>query len=91
MYAAWIIFFRRKICLSAHGFYTLADGTEFIYKCSDFYAPETERTILWNDPDIAIDWQLSDKTELILSAKDRAGIRLRDMPANELPLFNGQT
>ena len=71
----------------AHGFYTLAENTEFLYKCSDFYAPETEHTILWNDSDLNIDWKIRNPESLILSAKDRAGVRLRDMPEGELPVY----
>ena len=44
----------------AHGFYTLEDNTQFLYKCSDFYVPESEKTILWNDPDLNIDWKIKD-------------------------------
>lgn len=56
----------------AHGFIVLSDHAEFLYKTTDYWAPEHERTILWNDPDLAIDWQLSGATP-ILSAKDQAG------------------
>ena len=52
----------------AHGFVTRVPGTEIIYKCSDSYAPETEGALIWNDPDIGIDWQISG--EPILSGKD---------------------
>lgn len=51
---------------------TLRDGG-FQYKCTDFYAPECERTILWNDPNLAIDWEIKHKNTLLLSAKDKAG------------------
>ncbi len=54
----------------AHGFRTLENGTIFSYKCSAYYAPSSERTILWNDPALAIDWGI---TGPVLSAKDRAG------------------
>lgn len=40
----------------AHGFVSLEDGTQFVYKCTDFYAPELERSLLWNDPEVGIDW-----------------------------------
>ena len=56
----------------AHGFLALEDGTDFLYKCTDFYAPEHDRTLLWNDPAIGIDWPLEGLTPQ-LSAKDMAG------------------
>lgn len=55
----------------AHGFVVLSDGAEFLYKTTDYYAAEQERTIVWNDPDLAIDWHV--KGEPILSVKDRGG------------------
>lgn len=60
----------------AHGFLVLSDWAEFVYKATNFYAPDLERTIQWDDPDIAIAWPLTD--EPVLSLKDRRGIRLRD-------------
>lgn len=58
----------------AHGFYVLSDEAEFTYKCTDYYAPEHERSILWNDPEIAINWPID--TEPVLSAKDEKGLPL---------------
>jgi dTDP-4-dehydrorhamnose 3,5-epimerase len=62
----------------AHGFQVLSDSADFEYRCTDFYAPEHERTIRWDDPDIAIDWPLQDGQEPILSDKDLAGVALKD-------------
>ena len=56
----------------AHGFLVLADDTEFLYKTTDFYAPEHERTIQWDDPGLAIEWPL-EGVELRLSDKDKHG------------------
>lgn len=58
----------------AHGFYVLSDTAEFLYKCTDYYAPEHERSIRWDDPDLAIAWPLSVDAESLLSAKDLAGV-----------------
>lgn len=55
----------------AHGFLVLSDSAEVLYKATDYYAPQHERCILWNDPDLAIDWPLTDAP--IISAKDAAG------------------
>lgn len=59
----------------AHGFLALNDDTEFLYKCTDYYAPEHERTLLWSDPDLSIAWPL-DGLQPALSAKDTAGTPL---------------
>ncbi|QBF34257.1 dTDP-4-dehydrorhamnose 3,5-epimerase [Thalassococcus sp. S3] len=59
----------------AHGFVTRAPETEIVYKCSDYYAPDTEGAIVWNDPDLGIDWELGDRAP-ILSEKDAAAPRL---------------
>jgi len=56
----------------AHGFLVLEDDTEFLYKTTDYYAPEHERTIQWDDADLAIEWPL-DGLEVRLSDKDRNG------------------
>ena len=55
----------------AHGFLVLSDVAEFLYKTTDYWAPQYERTIIWNDPDLAIAWPLQDR--LILSVKDAQG------------------
>ena len=56
----------------AHGFLTLEDQTDFLYKCTDFYQPAAEHCIRWDDPEVAIDWPLEGLTPE-LSAKDQAG------------------
>ena len=60
----------------AHGFVVLSEIADFLYKTTEYYAPEYERSILWNDPEIGIDWQI--KGEPILSAKDRAAKPLKE-------------
>jgi dTDP-4-dehydrorhamnose 3,5-epimerase len=60
----------------AHGFVVLSDYAEFLYKTTDYYAPEHERSILWNDPDLAIEWPLQEAPQL--SGKDQAGINFKD-------------
>ncbi|QDT43548.1 dTDP-4-dehydrorhamnose 3,5-epimerase [Gimesia alba] len=64
----------------AHGFYVLSPQADFMYKCSDYYFPEYERTLLWNDPALEIDWPLNG--EPILSEKDQMG-----RPLNESEIF----
>jgi dTDP-4-dehydrorhamnose 3,5-epimerase len=59
----------------AHGFVVLSESADFLYKCTDFYAPQFERSLLWNDPALDIDWQLNG-IEPQLSAKDRTGLPL---------------
>ncbi len=56
----------------AHGFVVLSEYAEFLYKTTNYWAPEYERSILWNDPDLAIDWHL-DQNAPILSQKDQEG------------------
>jgi dTDP-4-dehydrorhamnose 3,5-epimerase len=67
----------------AHGYLVLSQTAEFLYKCSDFYRPEYERGVVWNDPDIGINWGIETP---ILSEKDRrnpflASVGLRELPA----------
>jgi len=54
----------------AHGFLVLSDYAEFAYKCSDFYHPDDEGGLIWNDPDIGVEWPLQEGVELIFSDKD---------------------
>jgi dTDP-4-dehydrorhamnose 3,5-epimerase len=60
----------------AHGFYVLSDVADVCYKCTDFYAPQHERTLLWNDPDVGIEWPIDGPP--VISAKDAAGRFLAD-------------
>lgn len=60
----------------AHGFVVLSEVAEFLYKTTDYYAPEHERCIRWDDPTLAIDWPLQDTPQL--SAKDQAGLSFAD-------------
>lgn len=60
----------------AHGFLTLTDSAEFLYKTTDFWSPEHERCILWNDPEIDIAWPTTEN--ILLSDKDKLGKRLND-------------
>lgn len=63
----------------AHGFYVMSEMAEFQYKCTDYYAPEDEYSLRWNDPAIAIDWPLNGN-QVVLSAKDKAGLAFKDCP-----------
>lgn len=60
----------------AHGFLVLSDSADFLYKTTDYYAPEHERSLLWNDPALGIDWPLTGAPQL--SVKDQAGLPLAD-------------
>ncbi len=60
----------------AHGFCVLSDEAEFLYACTDFYHPQGERGIFWNDPDLAIPWPVLDP---ILSEKDKRNVKLKDI------------
>jgi dTDP-4-dehydrorhamnose 3,5-epimerase len=62
----------------AHGFYVLSEWAELVYKATDLYAPAWERTIMWNDPQIRIDWPLHPEKEPIISKKDAQGIKLEE-------------
>jgi dTDP-4-dehydrorhamnose 3,5-epimerase len=64
----------------AHGFYVRSASADLIYKCSDYYAPEHERTLRWDDADIGIAWPLLDGGPPLLSRKDAAGLPLSAAP-----------
>ena len=68
----------------AHGFCVTSEHALFAYKCTDIYNPTAEVSILWNDPDIGIDWPV---TSPILSGRDRNAPRLKEMPTDRLPQF----
>lgn len=63
----------------AHGFVTLRPDTEIVYKCSDYYAPESEGAIRWDDPEIGINWGLPEGAEPVISDKDAAAPRLSEI------------
>jgi dTDP-4-dehydrorhamnose 3,5-epimerase len=68
----------------AHGFYVLSNWAEIVYKTTDFYAPEHERTLLWNDPDIQIEWPLRNGQLPVLSAKDQIGTPFRQLKEDDI-------
>src|SRR3569832_564580 len=70
----------------AHGFLVTSETALFAYKCTDYYTPQSELSILWNDPDIGIEWT---RIEPQLSAKDAAGLRLADIDSARLPKYTG--
>jgi dTDP-4-dehydrorhamnose 3,5-epimerase len=63
----------------AHGFRVVSECAYVLYKATDFYHPECERTLVWSDPDVNVDWQL--ENEPIISAKDALGLRFREAEA----------
>lgn len=65
----------------AHGFYVLSEEADFVYRCTEYYSPEHDRTLLWNDPAVGIDWGLINDSPL-LSEKDKVGKILNEA---ELP------
>ena len=60
----------------AHGFLVLSDSADFEYKCTEYYHPEDEHCLIWNDPEVAINWPINDP---ILSEKDKRGLSLKDL------------
>ena len=61
----------------AHGFYVMSESADLLYKCTDLYAPQHDRTLKWDDPEVGVEWPLSG-TAPLLSPKDQAGVPLRD-------------
>ncbi|HYZ03484.1 MAG TPA: dTDP-4-dehydrorhamnose 3,5-epimerase [Rubrobacter sp.] len=70
----------------AHGFVVTGENALFFYKCTDYYTPEYDGSILWNDPGIGIQWPVEDPS---LSDKDRAAPPLNEMPEGTLPRYSG--
>ena len=68
----------------AHGYCVASETAVFAYKCTEFYNPATEHGIIWNDPELNIDWPIK---EPILSAKDKNYTRLKDIAPDTLPHF----
>jgi len=68
----------------AHGFCVLSERALFSYKCTDFYSAENELGVIWNDPDLGIDWPIDAPR---LSAKDGENLRLKDIPPTQLPQY----
>lgn len=64
----------------AHGFYVMSGFAEFVYKCTDYYHPQSEVSLLWDDPEINIDWPLVNRVPPKLSAKDLNGLSLDQAP-----------
>ena len=62
----------------AHGFLVLSDSAEFAYKCTDFYHPNDEGGLAWNDPDIGVEWPIPEGMELIISEKDQKWTGIKD-------------
>ena len=71
----------------AHGFYVTSESAEFVYKCTDYYHPESEYSLNWNDPEVGVEWPLADGGKPQLSDKDRNGVSLSDAP--RLPYEHG--
>ncbi|NND91131.1 MAG: dTDP-4-dehydrorhamnose 3,5-epimerase [Granulosicoccus sp.] len=65
----------------AHGFYVLSESADFQYKCTDYYSPEYERSLKWNDPTVGIEWPIIHGSEPLLAAKDEAALLLSQCDA----------
>jgi dTDP-4-dehydrorhamnose 3,5-epimerase len=65
----------------AHGFYVTSESAEFVYKCTDYYAPQHEFSVKWDDPALAITWPILTNTKPSLSVKDEEGLLFKDAPS----------
>jgi dTDP-4-dehydrorhamnose 3,5-epimerase len=65
----------------AHGFYVTSESAEFVYKCTDYYAPQHEVSVKWDDPALAINWPVPPNTKPSLSEKDENGLLFKDAPS----------
>jgi len=65
----------------AHGFYVTSESADVIYKCTDYYAPEHDRTLRWDDPEVGVAWPLVEGRPPLVSAKDAAGLALAEAPS----------
>lgn len=72
----------------AHGFFVLSESAEFLYKCDNFYSPEHERGIAWDDPEIGIQWGAV--AAPLLSGKDQQNPRLAEVPPADLPVYGNE-
>lgn len=67
----------------AHGFIALEDNTQFLYKTTDYYSKESERSLLWSDPELAIEWPIDSNTQLTVHAKDQEALTLAQAMATQ--------
>lgn len=67
----------------AHGFYVMSEEAEFVYKCTDYYSPENDRCLLWNDESINVEWPISPENKPLLSSKDINGLKFMDAETYE--------
>ena len=72
----------------AHGFLVLSDEAVFNYKCTNFYSPEYDGGVMWNDPDINIKWPIDGIENILLSEKDKKHPNLKELDLREYPDFN---
>jgi len=64
----------------AHGFYVLSESADFLYKCTEYYHPQSELTLAWDDPQVGIDWPILDGQPPLLSEKDQSGLAYTEVP-----------